>query len=111
MSEIQRLKKDETLFEEGEEAENIFILRSGILDVFKGVEKVEELKPIKMVGEISFIDKLPRQFTVRAQSACTLVVINRDIYDEVFSEMPEWYMAMYDSILNRLKEMGMNDFI
>jgi CRP/FNR family cyclic AMP-dependent transcriptional regulator len=111
MSEILRLKKDETLFEEGEEAENIYILRSGILEVYKGIEIVEELKPIKMVGEMSFIDKLPRQFTVRAQSACTLVVINREIYDEVFSEMPEWYMAMYDSILKRLKEMGVGEII
>lgn len=111
MSEIQRLKKNDTLFEAGEESEYIYILRSGILEVYSGDEKIEDLKPIKMVGEMSFIEKVPRKYTVKAQCACTLVVINRETYNEVFSEMPEWYMAMYDSILKRLKEMGTGEFI
>ena len=112
MSEILRLKQGETLFNKGDEAKDIFILRAGILEVYgDDNNKTSDLKPIKMVGEISFIDKVPRKYTVKAQGSCTLVVINKEIYDDVFAEMPEWYLAMYDSILTRVREMGIGDFI
>jgi len=111
MSEILRLKKDEFLCEKGEASNEIFILRAGQLTILEDGKEVETLKPISMVGEISFIEKLPIQRTVIANTPCTLMVINRELFDGVFSEMPDWYMALYDSVLKRLKSMGYGDIV
>ena len=112
MSDIRRLKNDDTLITKGEESEEMYILRSGHLKVVDEMgNTIEELKPISMVGEISFIEKLPRQNTVVAEAPSTLVVINREVFDEVFGQMPDWYMALYTSVLQRLKTMGYGDFI
>jgi len=111
MSDILRLKVGETLCEKGDESNEMYILRSGELKVMDGDKVVEELKSIAVVGEISFIEKIPRQNTVVAKMPSTLMVINRESFDEVFSSMPEWYMALYTSVLTRLKTMGYGDIV
>ena len=111
MSEILRLKKDEVLFEKGDESEEMYILRAGKVIVFDGDQEKEKIKSIAMIGEMSFIEKTPRKYSVKAEASSTLVVINREVYQDIFSEMPEWYMAMYDSIYKRLKQMGVGDYI
>ncbi|MFZ8932637.1 MAG: Crp/Fnr family transcriptional regulator [Bacteriovoracaceae bacterium] len=111
MSDILRLKVGETLCEKGDESNEMYILRSGELKVMDGDKVVEELKSIAVVGEISFIEKIPRQNTVVAKMPSTLMVISRESFDEVFSSMPEWYMALYTSVLTRLKTMGYGDIV
>ncbi|MDH5580457.1 MAG: cyclic nucleotide-binding domain-containing protein [Bdellovibrionales bacterium] len=111
MSDILRLKAGETLCEKGGSSDEMYILRSGEVKVMDGDREIEVLKSIAVIGEVSFIEKIPRQNTVIANMPCTLMVISRESFDEVFSTMPDWYMALYTSVLSRLKNMGYGDIV
>lgn len=111
MSEITRLNKDEFLFKAGETSEAMYILRSGKLSVVNGEAEVSTISPINMVGEMSFVDKIPRKFSIKATESSTLIVITREHFDEIFNDLPEWYLALYTSVLTRLKQMGVDDII
>ncbi len=112
MSDILRLKVGDTLCEKGGPSDEMYILRNGVLKVVDEENNViEKIKSISCVGEISFIEKMPRQHTVIADAPCTLVVIGRDVFNEVFDSMPDWYMALYTSVLDRLKNMGFGEIV
>ena len=111
MAEIVRLKKDEILFEKGAQSDEIFILRSGKMLVFDGDKQIEELKPISVIGEISFLEKTPRNFTLKSDAPSSLMVITREQYDEVFAEVPDWYLALFNSVISKLHQTGIGQFI
>ena len=111
MSEIVRLKKDEILFEKGEPSDEMYILRSGKLQIYDEDQDIGEIKAINMVGEISFLGKGVRHHSIKAIDPSTLVVITREHFEEVFTDLPDWYLALYRSVVKRLLQMGVGDFI
>lgn len=78
------LKKDQVLFEEGEASDEIYLVRTGSVDICKtGASGGDTFviagnKAGEVFGEMAFLDGSPRSAQVRAATACTLLTIGRD---------------------------------
>ena len=71
----------ETIVEEGDPAEDLFLVAAGSAEVLKKEPKTERQHRIgtveagEVVGELALFDKLPRSASVRAVEPCEVVVI------------------------------------
>lgn len=72
---------------EGEFGESLFIILEGSAIVLKGDGvTIAELQPGQHVGEMSLIERAPRSATVRAKTAMSVLVIERDAFFGLLSE-------------------------
>lgn len=81
------LKAGTELCVEGEFGESLFIILEGSATVLKGDGvMIAELQPGQHVGEMSLIERAPRSATVRAKTAMSVLVIERDAFFGLLSE-------------------------
>lgn len=69
-----KLARGEKLFYEGDESKHLYVLKSGMLLVFKGEIVIAELEPPGFIGELGCIMNIPRSTTVFAKTPAELTV-------------------------------------
>ena len=57
----------------------------------------------ELVGEMSFLDKGPRSASVKSMSECHMIVIPSDKFERTLSQLPSWYRALVNTLLDRLR--------
>ena len=70
-----RLKEGETLVEQGDEANELYLLLDGVLSVEVDGEPVAELGPGTISGERALLEGGTRTATLRARTACNVAVV------------------------------------
>ncbi len=102
------LKANEVLFNIGDPAEAMYIVRKGTLRVFfpKGGEEVTvaTLKDGAIVGEMAFFDDKPRSASVKAQDDTEVTVISKADFDKLLTQVPKWIVTMMQSLVGRLRQ-------
>ena len=93
------IEPGETLFSEGEQADCVYFVVDGELDVIMGSKSGREggidsvvistLSKGRSIGEMSVIDKTPRSATVKAQSKATLVALTSEGFDLILEQYPK----------------------
>lgn len=108
MSETIHLAPNEYLLREGEESTEMYYLQSGTLAVFKRkADQEHQIGTIisgELVGEMSFLDKLPRSASVKAMSDCTLIVVPHEKLEKTLNTMPKWFSALLHTLTDRLRK-------
>ncbi len=108
MSANVKVSKDEYLIHEGDESSEMFYLQSGTLNVYKRIgdqeKQIGTVYPGEVVGEMSFLDKSPRCASVRAVTDCELVAVPSEKFDKMFKDLPLWYRALVNTLLDRLRK-------
>ncbi len=108
MSAIVKIAKDDYVIREGDESTEMYYLQSGTLNVYKRVgdqeKQIGTIFPGEVVGEMSFLDKGPRCASVRAVTECELMVVPSDKFDKMFKDLPLWYRALVNTLLDRLRK-------
>ena len=102
ISEI-RLVAGETLFADGEEGDELYILIQGSMTVFKGNRIITHIKPLDYVGEMSIIDAKPRSATVTADDTCLLMMISAEMFQEYFAGQPRPLVAMMQTLSQKIR--------
>jgi CRP-like cAMP-binding protein len=101
------LNPGDTLIREGEPSDCLYIVKSGELVVSKfAQDKSTHLGYIKAgetVGEMSFLDGLPRSATVKAHTACELNMINRPYFDQEFQSSSHFIQTLLKALSGRLR--------
>jgi CRP/FNR family cyclic AMP-dependent transcriptional regulator len=92
------VEPDEILFKEGDDADCVYFVIEGELDVIKE-SPGERSKPERVVittlskgrsiGEMSVIDKTPRSATVEVREKATLATLNADGFDLLLLNHPK----------------------
>ncbi len=102
------LKANEMLFNIGDPASAMFIVRKGTLRVFfpKGNEEitVATLKDGAIVGEMAFFDDKPRSASVKASEDTDVTVISKSDFDKLLTQVPKWMVTMMQSLVGRLRD-------
>ena len=75
---VRSLKKDSFLCEEGESADEIFILMKGKLKILKKRTLVTSLSPMALIGEIGVFTSGKRTADVLALTECTVIRIHKN---------------------------------
>ena len=100
---VMHLDAGEQLFAEGEHGDFMCFIVAGTLDVFKRSQHgrmvyVSMLNRGRSIGEMALTDNLPRSATVVAQTACTLLVITRQGFEQVLEDCPRAGVALLKSL-------------
>jgi PAS domain S-box-containing protein len=95
----------ETVFYEGDDSKDLYILVSGKLDVLKGKRKIAEISGRgTLFGEMSYLLNQSRTATIKAKTDTTLIKIPEDRIEEFFKKFPELGPEITRLLAKRLDE-------
>lgn len=101
------LKKDQILFNEGDDSNGMFLVRKGSLTVFleqDGREVVlANVETGGMIGEMALFDKKPRSASVKAASQTEITHITDQDFNKLIKQVPKWFTALMGTLSNRLR--------
>jgi signal transduction histidine kinase len=99
------LPKGETLFEEGDRGDKAYIIKEGGLEIIKQAGDREMLLAVRgesaVIGELALLEEGPRSATVRARVPTTLIIIPKEMLDDLLDTSPSAARAMLRTVLER----------
>ena len=107
----RNLSPGEVLIDEGGKNHDMFWVISGTLTVYKtnaqGEEKeIGKIVTGELVGEMSFLDNLPRSASVKADTDCEVLCIpNRNLMS-ILDSQPRWFQSIVKTLSKRLREVN-----
>ena len=104
----QKVKANNYLIEEGSNSHEMFWVLSGKFVVTKVKEDsqrviIGEVLPGELVGEMSFLDNLPRSASVRALEDSEVLVIPHTKFIDVLEGQPRWFRSLMQTLSQRLR--------
>jgi CRP/FNR family transcriptional regulator len=111
----RKLRKGHALFREGDEGEEMFLVREGTVLVSKSVTgKVEQVLarfgPGDFFGEMSLFDQSPRSATIQAETDTALLALDRDDLNALIEVNPRAAAAFFQGLvqvfIERLRASG-----
>lgn len=101
-------KAGSLVIREGEPGQEMFVVESGSVEVFRGSgpkeQKVSTLGAGDFFGELSLLDDQPRSASARALTDCRLLVIDAATLDQMLRQYPEVAVRMLRTLAVRLRE-------
>ncbi|HYX38721.1 MAG TPA: cyclic nucleotide-binding domain-containing protein [Oligoflexus sp.] len=95
---VHHFEKDEKIIEEGQRADQIFILLEGVADLQKatpgGRIRVERLKQGEVFGLLMLLDETPYSIDVIAQTRCSVLEIKHQSIIKLFDKKPRIFAIM-----------------
>lgn len=86
LPERRNLEPDETLLEQGEPGDELYLLLDGVLVAEVDGEEVAEIGPGMILGERAFLEGGNRTATLTARTPCRVAVIPADLIDRLEME-------------------------
>ena len=97
----------QTLFLEGDESQDLYVLLEGELDIFKGQKKIAAIKESgALFGEMSFLLGKPRTATVKTRTPVRCAKVPRPEIHEVLGEFTEAGREIIKLLAQRLDATG-----
>jgi NTE family protein len=88
------LAKDETIYRAGDDADGLYLVVSGAVDVFDGKEAIARYGPGEVFGEAALIPGEPRAVTTRVALDAVLVVLPRGSIDRLLELHPSLHQRV-----------------
>jgi CRP-like cAMP-binding protein len=103
-TDLLELSAGQTLFNEGEPADLMYVLMSGTVLILVNDKVVEMAEAGAMIGEMGMIDEGVRSATVVAKSDCGLVPIDRKRFNFLIQQTPNFALHVMRVIAKRLRK-------
>ncbi len=102
------LKKDEVLFNKGDEGNALFIIDAGYLNIVTEETPgnplvLNQCGPGEMIGEMSLFDEKPRSAGVIAKTAAHVLFLKREDFFDMLEQSPETANTLIRNISGRLR--------
>lgn len=108
MAQTKQIAAGQVLFNEGDPAKSMYLIKSGEVSVRKrkGSTFVEitRLRQGEILGEISFFDRQPRSATAMALSPTEVTEMAFDSLDATYSKIPDYLKTIMASIADRIRK-------
>jgi len=106
---LKRFEPGEIIFSEGETGKEMYIIKSGLVEVIKSIEDDEvvlaKLKEGDFFGEMAIIGDTKRTATIKAIEVTDTIVINEIILKSQFRKLPDWFGSMFKVLVKRIRDM------
>lgn len=104
--EVRQFAAGAQVIREGEEGPAAYIVRSGVLEVFKWTTKdarttLRHLGPGDVFGETAIFADTPRTASVVALTDCELIVVTRAVIERELETMQPWFAAFVRTLASR----------
>ena len=96
-------KAGEIIFKEGDEAHQLFVIKSGEVAIQSGNRRLAELSTNNIFGEMALIDDAPRSATAVAKTDVELVPISEKQFLFLVSQTPFFALKVMRVLARRLR--------
>jgi CRP-like cAMP-binding protein len=100
-------KSGEVIFKEGSQGTEMYIIKSGKVDVIKqtGDEEIilASLDPPAFFGEMALFGDPHRSATIKAAQDTQMVVITKKMLESQFEKVPDWFTSILKTLVERLR--------
>ena len=97
------VKAGETIFKEGDKAEELFVIKSGQVGIRLGNRTLSELPANSIFGEMALIDEAPRSATAVAVTDVELVAVTEKQFLFLVSQTPFFALKVMRVLARRLR--------
>jgi CRP/FNR family transcriptional regulator, cyclic AMP receptor protein len=97
------------LFAKGDPGHEMFIVKSGQMQVFDGNIVFETLGPGGIVGEMALVDQSPRSLAVKAMTDCEVIPVDEKRFLWMVEQTPFFAVRMLKVMAARLRKT--NDLV
>ena len=101
--ETRSAKAGEIIFSEGDEANQLFVIKSGEVSIRSGNRTLAELSSNTIFGEMALIDDAPRSATAVAKTDVELVPISEEQFLFLVSQTPYFALKVMRVLARRLR--------
>ena len=99
-----QLAPGEFLYREGDKADDMYVLLEGELDIRVG-EFVKTAGEGALIGQAALIEERPRAANAVAKSACRLAQIDRQRFDFLVQQHPQFATYAMKSLIDHLRHV------
>lgn len=104
--EFIQFMEGELIFKEGDQGDNMYIIKEGAVEVTVGGEKFIVVKPGDLLGEMALIDSSSRSATAIARTDCKLISINEKQFAFQVQRTPIFALHVMKILAERLRKMN-----
>jgi CRP/FNR family transcriptional regulator, cyclic AMP receptor protein len=96
-------KAGDVIFREGDPAQELYIIKSGKVEVRLGNRLLDTLAELSIFGEMALIDRSPRSATVIAATDATIVPVDEKQFLFLVSRTPHFALNVMRVLAQRLR--------
>jgi CRP/FNR family transcriptional regulator, cyclic AMP receptor protein len=100
---IRSFKAGEIIFRHGDPAEELYIVKSGKVEIRLGNRLLDTLPELSIFGEMALIDHNPRSATVVAATDATVVPVDEKQFLFLVSRTPHFALNVMRVLAQRLR--------
>jgi CRP-like cAMP-binding protein len=100
---VRSYKAGEVIFREGDPAKELFIVKTGTVEVRLGNRLLDTLPERSIFGEMALIDPAPRSATVVAATDATIVPVDEKQFLFLVSRTPHFALYVMRVLTRRLR--------
>lgn len=108
----QTVQTGASIFEEGSQGDNAFIVQSGKIDIVKTVNGKEvvlgSVGQGGIFGEMALIDDHPRMATARAAEQTTYIIVSRNIFQQKLAKTDPFIRGLLKIFAGNIRSMSKN---
>jgi CRP-like cAMP-binding protein len=94
---------DEVIFREGHKGEELYVIKSGIVEIHGGQRVLAILKEGDFFGEMALIDPAPRSASAIAKTDVQLIPISEKQFTELVTETPAFALDLLRILVRRIR--------
>jgi CRP/FNR family cyclic AMP-dependent transcriptional regulator len=98
-----KLDPGQVIFRAGDEGREMFIVRTGSVDLRIGETVLETVEQGGIFGELALVDPAPRSATAVAGPDCTLVLLNAGAFNDLVRKVPGLALEVMKVMARRLR--------
>jgi CRP-like cAMP-binding protein len=100
---VRAFKQGEVIFREGDPAKELFVIKSGQVEITSGNRLLATLTENGIFGEMALIDKEPRSATVTAATDVEIVPVDERQFMFLVSQTPFFALKVMRVLAGRLR--------
>ena len=101
-----RLDPGQVIFKAGDSGREMFIVRTGSVDLRIGETVLETVEQGGIFGELALVDAAPRSATAIAGPDCTLVLLDAPAFNNLVRRVPSLALEVMKVMARRLRRVN-----
>jgi CRP/FNR family cyclic AMP-dependent transcriptional regulator len=100
---VRRFKAGEVIFQQGEPAEELYVIQSGTVEIRLGNRVLDTLPELSIFGEMALIDRAPRSATAVAATDVSVVPVGEKQFLFLVGRTPHFALNVMRVLAQRLR--------